>query len=694
MFRYDALLGNGVGGEVGGGNEPKAKPRKPWQSRAEAAARCLMTTLVSLLRSSRVDPRPDFRAEISQVFLLLSLSGIILTADLHLPAGRAVIVLFVLVIILAGAFHNPRVVLSAVLAGCLMTTGGYIFRHGWVFHPAYVARRLFSIVAILVTGLLVVRNQAIQRRRSGLAALLDLTGNAMFVRGIDGRITWWNRWAEQLYGWTRQQVLGRPVGDVLGDGGGQHDWAATNNVMRNGAWEGELRHRHRDGREIDVLSRWTLQTDATGRSVGILETNTDITQEKSAAAEMRRSEDRHRQIFETGGAAILELDHSAVQPLLDDLRAKGTTDMARHLNDNPAFALEVLDLVHVIDVNQTALTMFQATSKDQLRHALRGIVPAETASLSRGLLAAWVDGHPSFDAETTLQTVRGETRTVLISVTFPTEQLTNFLLCMIDITERRRAETELRLLQEELAVAARVATLGELTSSIARDVDQPIAELSRHARNGLNALRMPYSDIQTVCDSIGRVVSEGRRAAEIIARVRDFLRKSGPTKSAADLNAIVAAALSLTRHEIADRQVALHLTLAAGLPMLDGDGPLLEHVVVNLILNGIQSMLPLPAQGRVLTVETALQGAELVLCVKDNGRLCETSGIDRLFDPVFTNRPDGTRRDIGLSVCRASVEAQGGRIWATPGEAGGTIVHIALPAASHRAQPATSEVSL
>jgi PAS domain S-box-containing protein len=616
----------------------------------------------------------------SPMSLVLILTGSILALDLYLPPGRAVTVLFVLVIIVAGAWGGARFVLLAVVAGGSVTIGGYFLRHGWVFNSAYVARRLFSVASIVATGLLVLRNQTVQRRRRELAALLDLTGDAMFARSIDGRITWWNRQAERMYGWSRNQVLGREVGEVLGDGNEGHDSAAIAELTRNGAWQGELRHRLRRGGEIDVLTRWALRTDPSGRPLGILETNTDISQEKAAEAKLRQSEDRHRQIFETGGAAMWELDHTPVMEWYATLQAKGVTDLEGHLRNNPAAVIKAAELIRYVDVNQTALTLLQAKSKDQLRQFVRTVFEAEGVILLTANLAARAAGRQSFSARLSVTTLQGETRTVLISAALPTALFPHLISCWIDVTEQRQTEARLRLVQEELAVVARVATLGELTSSIAQDVDLPIAEIGRHAKTALEVLHMSGSDMVTVCEAIGQVVSEGRHAADIIAGVRDFLRRSTPAQAATELNAIVKAALVLTRHEIADRQIALQVNLAPCLPMLEGDGPRLEHVAVNLILHAIEAMQSLPSEERLLVIETDLQEAEVIMRVKNNGGLCPSAGLDRLFQPVFPTRSDDTRWDIGLAVCRASVEAHRGRIWATPVEPHGMMVHVALPA--------------
>jgi PAS domain S-box-containing protein len=372
--------------------------------------------------------------------LLLTLVALVIFgADLALPSERAFVVLFALVVIMAGRLL-PRArhvaVTAALCAG--LTIIGYVLRHGAGIHPDYLVRRLVALMAIAIVAALTIRNQRLEHERREKAALLDLTGDATFVRNAAGIITAWSRGAHALYGWSSRQALGRHAGATLGPEDQCAAAAAHTALLRDGRWEGELVHRTRDDRHITVMSHWALQRDQRGTVQAILETNTDITQSRIAEAEIRRSEERYRRIFHTTGAAIWEEDYAAVLPLLADLHRAGVRAFEPYFLTHPDIVLAALAKVRVVDVNQTAVTMFGATDKADLLASLDRVFLPETLPSFAMLLAALAEGRASCEAETTVQTLQGETREILMSVVFPRgeEPVTNVIVSIMDTTDR------------------------------------------------------------------------------------------------------------------------------------------------------------------------------------------------------------------------------------------------------------------
>ena len=294
------------------------------------------------------------------------------------------------------------------------------------------------------------------------AQLLDLTHDTVFVRDMSDAITYWNRGAEMLYGWSRDEAVGRishqltqtifpaPLDEI------------NEKLLRTGRWEGQLVHTKRDGTRVVVASRWSLQRDELGRATAILETNNDVTDQRRAEAEVRASEGRYRHIFESAGVSIWEEDFSGVKAAIDDLKAQGITDFREYLATHPDFVQRAISLVKIIDVNDTTLTLLEARTKDELLVSLHRIFLPETQEAFAGELIAIAEGHTRFEAETVLRTMQGKQLSVLFTFAYPADSATldSVLVSMMDITERKRLDNELRRSQAYLIAAQELGHTG------------------------------------------------------------------------------------------------------------------------------------------------------------------------------------------------------------------------------------------
>jgi PAS domain S-box-containing protein len=257
-----------------------------------------------------------------------------------------------------------------------------------------------------------------------------------------------------------------------------------------------------------------------------------------------------------------------------------------------------------------------------------------------------------------------------------------------DIDNLRRAEEALQRAQAELSHVTRVATLGELTASIAHEVNQPLAGIVTNGEACLRWLRRERPDLDEAQRAVERIIGDGRRAGEVVRRLRALARKDEPDWRPFDLNEVVEDSLPLVAQEMTRQQVSLKLSLSPGLPLVLGDRVQLQQVVINLIVNGIQAMAEVTGRRRTLTVsswlneESADAAACVVLAVRDSGPGVDPAVGDRLFDPFFTTKPDGM--GMGLSICRSIVEAHGGKISITERKASdqskGAAFQFALPA--------------
>jgi two-component system, LuxR family, sensor kinase FixL len=362
------------------------------------------------------------------------------------------------------------------------------------------------------------RGEEILRER---ANLLDLTHDTVFVRDINDVITFWNRGAEKLYGWTRDEAVGQVSHHLT-----QTIFPApleeiTAELNSTGRWEGELIHTRRDGSQVAVASRWALQLDGWGKPVAVLETNNDI-------------------------------------------------------------------------------------------------------------------------------------------------------------SESKRAEEALHKAQAELAHVTRVATLGEMTASIAHEVNQPLAAVVTNANACLRWLALQSPDLDEARQAVGRIIKDGHRASEVIGRVRALVKKSPPRKDWLNINDIILEVIALARSEMHRNRVSLQTQLADSLPLLLADRVQLQQVVLNLIVNGIEAMNRSSEGKRELGVSTERDGSNRVLiAVRDSGVGLNPESLEHLFDPFYTTKPDGM--GMGLAISRSIIEAHGGRLWATLNAPCGAVFQFTLP---------------
>lgn len=294
------------------------------------------------------------------------------------------------------------------------------------------------------------------------ARLLDLTHDTVFVRDMNDVITYWNRGAEALYGWSRDEAVGKVTHQLT-----QTIFPApldqiNEELLRTGRWEGELVHTKPDGTKVVVASRWSLQRDDLGQPTAILETNNDVTEQKRAEAELRAREGRYRHIFQSAGVSIWEEDFSEVKAAIDALKDQGITDFREFLATHPEFVQQAISMVKIIDVNDTTLTLLEARSKDELLVSLDRIFLPETQEAFAGELIAIAEGRTRFDAETVLQTLEGKRLSVLFTIAFPGHSATfdSVLVTIMDITERKRLDSELRRSQAYLIAAQELGNTG------------------------------------------------------------------------------------------------------------------------------------------------------------------------------------------------------------------------------------------
>ena len=242
-----------------------------------------------------------------------------------------------------------------------------------------------------------------------------------------------------------------------------------------------------------------------------------------------------------------------------------------------------------------------------------------------------------------------------------------------------RRERELREVQMELVHANRVATIGQLTASIAHELKQPLAAVTMSGNASVRWLTREPPDIEEAKGCVERIVKEAHRASGIINGLRGLTAKTAPRKEAFDLNEAILEVTALTHSEAVKNGVTVGTQLAPRLPRVPGDRVQLQQVMLNLIVNAIQAMSGVGDGRRDLQVSTeAIEPAGVRVGVRDTGPGLSPESLPRLFDPFYTTKLDGM--GLGLSICRSIIEAHEGRLWATGCEPQGALFQFTIPA--------------
>jgi PAS domain S-box-containing protein len=250
------------------------------------------------------------------------------------------------------------------------------------------------------------------------------------------------------------------------------------------------------------------------------------------------------------------------------------------------------------------------------------------------------------------------------------------LVIVRDLTEQMLASEALRQAHAELAHISRVTTMGELTASLAHEINQPIAAAITNANACLRWLARDAPDVEEARKAASRIVKDGTRAADIISRIRLLFKKGVPQRESVDVNEVIKEMIVLLRGEAARYSIPIRADLAAGLPKVKADRVQLQQVFMNLMLNGIDAIKELSAAGE-LTVKSERAESGLMISVSDTGVGLPPQQAARIFDAFFTTKTEGT--GMGLPISRTIVESHGGRLWAAANSERGATFHFTLP---------------
>jgi C4-dicarboxylate-specific signal transduction histidine kinase len=246
------------------------------------------------------------------------------------------------------------------------------------------------------------------------------------------------------------------------------------------------------------------------------------------------------------------------------------------------------------------------------------------------------------------------------------------------IAEQRRTEETLQATRAELARAARITTIGELTASIAHEVNQPLAAVVANADACVAWLSRETPDLVEARSAAERATQGATRASEVIARIRSLITKATPEKSRVQINRVIEQTAALAERQAANNHVTIRLELSPDLPIVFGDSIQLQQVILNLVVNGIEAMTTVTDRPKMLILRTEPESkCQIRVSVQDSGIGLTEEVKGRLFEPFFTTRSKGM--GMGLSISRSIIEAHGGRLWAESNGSDGATFQFTLP---------------
>jgi signal transduction histidine kinase len=380
-------------------------------------------------------------------------------------------------------------------------------------------------------------------------------------------------------------------------------------------------------------------------------------------------------LLPNGGVSVWWEDWSAVAGFAARLRASQEDVIsycAKHPNEYQALHAQVM----VTDVNEVAVRMMRAAGKSQLIGPLSAILPYSVFTFPQWL-AAITAGVPAHRGQTAVRRLDGELCECLITAALPADldDLSRIAVLVIDITEYR-GRTGASVLSA-IQHASRLSAMCALTASIAHEIKNPLAAVVTNAGAARRWLRQPEANLQEAEEAIAGVVQDANRAREIVDRTLSFLRPVTGGKEALDIVSLVNDVIVMVMTDLRRSGVEIDFRPEAALPRVIADPVQVQQILINLILNAAQALTGGQCS-RLITLRATEENGMILVEVTDRGPGITPEQFGRLFEPFYSTKSGGI--GMGLAVCRACVEANGGRIWASSALNAGSSFFFTLPA--------------
>jgi PAS domain S-box-containing protein len=498
------------------------------------------------------------------------------------------------------------------------------------------------------------RSEADAQARAGeLAAILDaIPGMALISRDPKGRKITGSRLAYEL--------LRLPYGSNISKSAPEGDRPTNFRIVK-------------DGQELPANELPVQKAAATGQAV------------RESEITLLFDDGTEREML--GNAAPLLDEEGVVRgavgvfvDISERKRAAESLKLFRMLVDQSTDAIEVVEpeTLHFIDINDRACIDLGYTRKELLSMRVHDIDPNVDEALHARVIDE-LQAAGSMIFESLHRRKDGSTFPVEVSIKQVQLDRSYLVAAVRDIAERKRAEQALQESQAALARVARIVTMGELTASIAHEINQPLAAVAMNASASLHWLAVQPANLDEARQAMEGAMQQANRAGSVVQRIRTLLKKESPELRFLDVNEVIREVLVLTRSELVTSGVALHTNLESNVPAVFGDRIQLQQVMLNLIMNAIEAMTANRGRPRTLLIKSSLHPEGVLIQVKDSGKGFNLDQLPHIFDSFYTTKAHGI--GMGLSISRSIVEAHGGRLWATPGSANGAVFQLILPKA-------------
>ena len=488
---------------------------------------------------------------------------------------------------------------------------------------------------------------ALRHSEERFRQVVESAPNAIVMIGPNGLIEMVNVQTERMFGYSRNDLLGKPVEMLVPERyRANHPGLRTSffadPVSRPMGAGRDLYGLRKDGSEFPVEIE--LNPIDTEEGTMVLSAVVDISARK-------RLEQRFRQVVESAPNAIVMIGPNG---LIEMVNVQTERMFGYSRNDLLGKPVEMLVPERYYRANHPGLrTSFFADPVSRPMGA------------GRDLYGLRKDGS-EFPVEIELNPIDTEEGTMVLSA-------------VVDISARKRLEERVHAINSMLTHINRVATAGELSSSIAHEINQPLAAMVVQANAGLRWLTKETPDIDEARAAFRAIASAGHRVADVVESIRAMYKKSNQEKVPVDLDDLTKNVLGLMRVELEKKGIVIQTELTKSLPLVMGHGSQLQQVILNLVGNAAEAMESVSNRPRVLLVRTATHDPDGVLVsIEDSGTGVDPANIDRIFDAFFTTKSEGM--GMGLAICRSIIEAHDGRLWASSGVDHGSVFNILLPA--------------
>ncbi len=498
----------------------------------------------------------------------------------------------------------------------------------------------------------------LEQHEAKIRPLVDANIIGIIIWDLEGRILEANDAFLRMGGYDREDLISGRLNrtDLTPPEWRERDARTDAELKMIGAVQPfEKEYFRKDGGRVPVLIGLAAFGEERDQGVAFV---LDLTELKRAEEASRESEAKFRDYAESASDWYWETDpdHKFTRLTEDERRlARGFATVSRIGVPRWEFATDVQSEPEKWELHRSML---------EARQPFRDFVYRATRS-DGSVVYNKISGKPVFDANGEFRGYRGTGTDVTALRTAEGEAREN---------EQRYRKAEL-----ELAHANRVATMGQLAASITHEIKQPITAARTYAAAALRFLDKRPLDVAEVREVLTCIVNETGRTSDVVDRIGSLIKKAPPRKEVVDLNAAMLEVTALTRSEAVKTGVRVETQLAGELPRIQCDRVQLQQVMLNLIVNAIQSMSGVEDGNRELQISTvSIEPEGVCVAVRDTGHGLRPESLPRLFEPFYTTKPDGM--GMGLSICRSIIEAHGGRLWATGCEPRGALFQFTIPA--------------